>query len=71
MWRFNSMSLRIHLTYIPTLRTRLVGLAALTGVVTSEALYHSTQQLKAQVSIFMVSLFTPLLLVEVLALDDG
>ncbi|EKM59162.1 uncharacterized protein PHACADRAFT_181156 [Phanerochaete carnosa HHB-10118-sp] len=50
-------------------RTRLIGLAALTGVVTSEALYHSTQQLKAQVSIFMVALIAPLLLVEVSALD--
>lgn len=51
-------------------RTRLVGLAALTAVVTSEALYHSTQQLKAQVSVFMVALVAPLLLVEVLALDQ-
>ncbi|GJE84131.1 hypothetical protein PsYK624_002070 [Phanerochaete sordida] len=53
-----------------TNRTRLVGLAALTGVVTSEALYHSTQQLKTQVSIFMAAFVAPLLVVEVLSLDQ-
>jgi protein EFR3 len=51
------------------LRTRLVGLAALTSVVTSEALYHSIPQLKVQASIFMASLVVPLLEVEVSSLN--
>lgn len=49
--------------------TRLVGLAALTGVVTSEALYNSTTQLKAQISTIMPALMVPLLEVEVSILD--
>lgn len=51
-------------------RTRLVGLAALTGVVTSEALYHSTTQLKAQASTFMAALFVPIRDVEVSVLNE-
>lgn len=49
--------------------TRLVGLAALTGVVTSEALYNSTTQLKAQISTFMPALLIPLLETDVSTLD--
>ncbi|PSS05382.1 hypothetical protein PHLCEN_2v3871 [Hermanssonia centrifuga] len=50
-------------------RTRLVGLATLTGVVTSEALYHSPTQFKAQVTTLIPALVVPLLEVEVLSLD--
>ncbi|KAJ3551342.1 hypothetical protein NM688_g4760 [Phlebia brevispora] len=50
-------------------RTRLVGLAALTGVVTSEALYHSSTQLRAQVTTFVPAIVRPLLEVEVETLD--
>lgn len=49
--------------------TRLVGLAALTGVVTSEALYHSSAQLREQVAAFIPALILPLIEVEVSTLD--
>ncbi len=49
--------------------TRLVGLATLTGIVTSEALYHSPTQFKAQVTALIPALIVPLLEVEVLSLD--
>lgn len=52
-------------------RARLVGLAALTGVVTSEALYHSTPHLKMQVQIFLPAFIVPLLEVDVSTLDQG
>lgn len=49
--------------------TRLVGLAALTGVVTSEALYHTSSQLRDQVAAFVPALVLPLLEVDVSTLD--
>ena len=42
----------------------------MTGVVTSEALYHSTPHLKLQVSIFIPAFVVPLLEVDVSALDQ-
>ncbi|KAI0347191.1 hypothetical protein BDW22DRAFT_1351558 [Trametopsis cervina] len=50
-------------------RTRLVGLAALIGVVTSEALYNSTTQLKMQISTFIPALLIPLTDVEISVLE--
>ncbi|KAI0701799.1 hypothetical protein BC835DRAFT_1411283 [Cytidiella melzeri] len=50
-------------------RTRLVGLAALTGVVTSDALYNSTTQLKMQISTLIPALLIPLLDGEISVLD--
>ena len=50
-------------------RTRLVGLAALVGVVNSEALYHSTTHFQTQVSVIMRALLVPCLQVDVSVLD--
>lgn len=49
--------------------TRLVGLAALTSVVTSEALYHSSTQLQAQVTTLIPAILMPLLEVDLHVLD--
>lgn len=49
-------------------RTRLVGLAALTGAVTSEALYSSTQ-FASQVSIVVPALMVNILEVDISTLD--
>ncbi|KAL6309605.1 hypothetical protein BKA93DRAFT_274079 [Sparassis latifolia] len=45
-------------------RTRLVGLAALTAAVNSDALFHSITQFKTQVSTMMPALLAPLLEVD-------
>jgi len=37
-------------------RQRLVGIAALTGVVTSDALYHPTSEFSSQISIIIPGL---------------
>ncbi|KAI0698551.1 hypothetical protein C8T65DRAFT_660552 [Cerioporus squamosus] len=50
-------------------RTRLVGLAALVGVVNSEALYHSMTYFQSQVSVIMRALLVPFLQVDVSVLD--
>ena len=42
------------------IRQRLVGIAALTGVVTSDVLYHSTSEFPRQVSIIIPGLFRTL-----------
>ncbi len=51
------------------LSTRLVGLAALVGVVNSEALYHSMTYFQPQVSVIMRALLVPFLQVDVPVLD--
>ncbi|KAI0092076.1 hypothetical protein BDY19DRAFT_928213 [Irpex rosettiformis] len=53
-----------------TSRTRLVGLAALTSVVTSEVLYNSTTQLKMQISTLIPALLIPLLDEDVIQLEQ-
>lgn len=50
--------------------TRLVGLAALVGVVTSEVLYNSTSQFKVQISTLIPAFLVPLLEVDISALDN-
>ncbi|GJJ07493.1 hypothetical protein Clacol_001695 [Clathrus columnatus] len=51
-------------------RKRLLGLAALTAVVTSDALYHPTAEFKAQVSIIIPSILRTLRTVSVDVLFD-
>ena len=50
-------------------RTRLVGLAALNGVVTSEALYSSST-FKGQVSILVPAILSNLQEIELSVLED-
>ncbi|KAG6333667.1 hypothetical protein ID866_5425 [Astraeus odoratus] len=51
-------------------RTRLVGLAAITGVVNSEALYTSPTQFKPQVSSLTGALLSHVILTDTAILDD-
>ncbi|KAF8623443.1 hypothetical protein AX15_006385 [Amanita polypyramis BW_CC] len=51
-------------------RTRLVGIAALTGAVNSEALYHNTSQFGHQVSIMMKPILSVILQTPVNQLDE-
>ncbi len=51
-------------------RTRLLGLAAILGVVTSEVLYYSSTQFKPQISTLVPALLIPLFNVEVPVLEE-
>ncbi|KAG8218633.1 hypothetical protein J3R82DRAFT_4297 [Butyriboletus roseoflavus] len=51
-------------------RTRLVGLAAITGVVNSEALYFSSTQFKSQVSRIIHALLSHVLQADLKSLDE-
>lgn len=51
-------------------RTRLIGLAALTGAITSEALYNDAAQFKIQVSIIMRPLLMTLLQADLSMLNE-
>ncbi|KAF9464410.1 hypothetical protein BDZ94DRAFT_1161875 [Collybia nuda] len=51
-------------------RTRLVGLAALTGALNSEALYNNSVQFRAQVSTIMHSILVTLFQIEITTLDE-
>jgi hypothetical protein len=57
-------------TLILRIRQRLVGIAALTGVVTSEALYHPTSEFSNQVSIIIPGLLLTLQEADVEVLKD-
>jgi hypothetical protein len=57
-------------SFISLLRTRLVGLAALTGAVNSEALYCSSNQYKPQVTIISRALLFHVMNVELSVLDE-
>jgi protein EFR3 len=51
-------------------RTRLIGLAALKGVVNSEALYNDSGQFRVQVSTIIRPLLVTLLQAEIHILND-
>ncbi|KAI0796779.1 hypothetical protein C8Q75DRAFT_710209 [Abortiporus biennis] len=51
-------------------RTRLLGLSAILGVVTSEVLYYSSTQFKPQISTIVPALIIPLLNVDVANLEE-
>ena len=50
--------------------TRLLGLAAILGVVTSDVLYYSSTHFKPQISTLVPALLAPLFNVEVPLLED-
>lgn len=60
------LRIRIPLTFD---RTRLIGLAAVTGAVTSEVLYNSSMQYKMQVPVIIPALLPNLLHTEVSVLS--
>lgn len=51
-------------------RTRLVGLAALSGAVNSEVLYNTSSEFKAQVTIIVRPLLATLLFTDLSELDQ-
>lgn len=53
-----------------SIRTRLVGLAALTGAVNSEVLYNTSSEFKTQVTLIMRPLLVTLLFTELSVLDQ-
>ena len=55
--------------HLSLLSMRLVGLAALVGVVNSEALYHSLTHFQPQVNVIMRALVLPFYQVDVSELD--
>lgn len=55
----NRVTLQVY-NVLTQIRQRLVGIAALTGVVTSDALYHSTSEFPKQISIIIPGLLTTL-----------
>ncbi|RDB22539.1 Protein EFR3 [Hypsizygus marmoreus] len=52
-------------------RTRLIGFAALTGALNSEALYNDSIQFRAQVSTIMQPILTTLFQTDIATLDEG
>lgn len=51
-------------------RTRLIGLGALSGAVTSEALYNSSTQFKTQVTAIVPALLLNILQADITSLDQ-
>jgi hypothetical protein len=56
--------------YSNSFSTRLIGLAALTGAVSSEVLYNDSTQFSTQASIIMRPLLVTILQADLLVLDE-